>query len=107
MSCPSCIRTIADTYAREYGFMCRNACINNAKLLARIHDTESVDELRLVYNELGHRGYKTIVTKEEYDAGVALHGLPPALVQATPAPSEPPAPEPPPPPPGPDPESTS
>ena len=42
----------------------------------------SVEECRLVHDELVRRGLKAVATEEEYKAGVAEHGVPPAFAKA-------------------------
>jgi GMP synthase-like glutamine amidotransferase len=76
------IKKIADNYEREYGFMAVNATKHNAIMLFKIHaDDGTLNELHQVHDELLRRGLKVIVTKEDYDAGVAQHGVPPAFVK--------------------------
>ncbi len=80
----SLITDIADNYQREYGFMALNATYQNAKLFAKIHDEQTVEELGLVRDELIRRGVRLIASEEEYNTGIADHGLPPAFTKASP-----------------------
>lgn len=60
--------------------MAVNAAMRAAKMFHYVHDDVSVTECRLIYEELLHRGLKVVATKDEYDALVAQHGVPPSIV---------------------------
>jgi hypothetical protein len=73
------ISEIADNYQLNYGFMALNATRRNAKMFAGVDFDDGISELKAVHDELIRRGVKAILTKEEYDAGVATYGVPPAF----------------------------
>ena len=73
------ISAIADRYVRDYSFMAVNATMENARMMHRVHAEWMIAELKQVHDELIRRGMKVIATKEEYDAGVSQHGIPPAF----------------------------
>lgn len=69
----------ADTYEKDYTFMAVNATIRHAEMFHRLHDEQSVAELKDVRDELIRRGRKLIQNEEEYNAGIANEGVPPAF----------------------------
>jgi hypothetical protein len=73
------ISEIADNYQKEFGFMAVNATKRAALMFHSIHDDVSVAECRLVHDELLRRGVKVVVTKAQYEALVAQHGVPPGI----------------------------
>ena len=74
------IEEIADSYEKEYGFMAVNATKQNAAMFHRMGIfADEILQLLKVRDELLRRGLKVIETKEEYEAGVKQHGIPPAF----------------------------
>lgn len=72
-------KAIADNYEKEYGFMCINALMRNAGLMVSIHATDMLPEMKAIYDVLVQRGWKVIMSQQEYDLGCQIYGIPEAF----------------------------
>ena len=69
----------ADEYQNEYGFMALSAVLRHRAMFHLVHCFWLDDELQAIASELERRGVTVIKSEEEYKAGIARYGVPPAF----------------------------
>jgi len=72
-------KQIADSFEKEFGFMCINALIKGASLMFHLGEAQVADDLKDVYDVLVARGWKPIQSKEEYELNCQIYGKPEAF----------------------------
>lgn len=72
-------KQLADTFEKEFGFMCQNALIRGAQLVFTLGQEEMAADLLPVSQVLAARGWKVIQSREEYELNCQIYGVPPAF----------------------------
>lgn len=72
-------KQIADSFEKEFGFMCINALIRGSQLIFSLGHEQVAEDMKDVYAVLMARKWKLIQSREEYELNCQMYGIPPAF----------------------------